>query len=162
MGHSHIRQRRLHRQAGFTLVAVLLVAVILLTLLTAVSTIVLAESRQTGLTARQQQAYNLAEAGLERFMAALQQAANNSSDFPYNPNRLGGWINQHSINQPGVSVSATYVREDGQPVNGNQVPPYPHLIQVRSTGTVDQVSKTIVATVDLQFLGGLFQYALAA
>ncbi|ADG07744.1 PilV family protein [Kyrpidia tusciae] len=158
--HQQCRSNRL--QAGFTLVAVLLVAVILLTLLAAVSTLVLAESRQTGLTARQQQAYNLAEAGLERFMAALQQAADGSSDFPYDPGDLGGWIDRHAINQPGVAVTATYVREDGQPVTANQVPPYPHLIQVRSKGTVDQVSKTIVATVDLQFLGGLFQYALAA
>ncbi|CAB3396148.1 prepilin-type N-terminal cleavage/methylation domain-containing protein [Kyrpidia spormannii] len=168
-GQRSTRGRRLYqrpagcrRQAGFTLVAVLLVAVILLTLLAAVSTLVLAESKQTVLTARQQQAYNLAEAGLERFMAALQQAADGASDFPYDPGDLGGWIDRHAINQPGVAVTATYVREDGQPVTANQVPPYPHLIQVRSTGTVDQVSKTIVATVDLQFLGGLFQYALAA
>ncbi|ATY86157.1 hypothetical protein CVV65_15485 [Kyrpidia spormannii] len=162
IGERNTRQRTSRQQAGFTLVAVLLVAVILLTLLAAVSTMVLAESRQTGLTARQQQAYSLAEAGLERFMAALQQAADRSSDFPYDPGSLGGWIDRHAVNEPGVSVTATYMREDGQPVSANQVPPYPHLIQVRSTGIADHVSKTIVATVDLQFLGGLFGYALAA
>ncbi|ATY86156.1 hypothetical protein CVV65_15480 [Kyrpidia spormannii] len=150
------------RHDGFTLVAVLLVAVILLTLLSAVSTLVLAESKQTGLTARQQQAYNLAETGLERFMAALQTAAQGDlSQFPYDSGTLAGWVQARGIQGPGVTVQAVYVDENGAVVMST-TPPYPHLIRVRSTGTAQGVQKTIVATVDLQYLGNIFRYVLAA
>ncbi|ADG07743.1 hypothetical protein [Kyrpidia tusciae] len=151
------------RHDGFTLVAVLLVAVILLTLLAAVSTMVLAESKQTGLTARQQQAYNLAETGLERFMAALQTAAQGDlSQFPYDSGTLARWVQTQGIQQPPRTVvQATYIDENGTVVTST-TPPYPHLIQVRSTGTADGVQKTVVATVDLQYLGNIFRYVLAA
>ncbi|CAB3396147.1 hypothetical protein [Kyrpidia spormannii] len=161
--HGNCGHRGRHRHDGFTLVAVLLVAVILLTLLAAVSTLVLAESKHTGLTARQQQAYNLAEAGLERFMAALQTAAQGDlSRFPYDSGTLAGWVQSQGIPQPPRTVvQATYIDENGTVVTST-TPPYPHLIQVRSTGIADGVQKTVVATVDLQYLGNIFRYVLAA
>lgn len=156
--------RRKAKSGGFALVAVLLVAVLLMTLLGAMSTLVMAETRQVRLQGQQRQAYDAAEAGLEMFMSALVQAANNPQGlgigFPYTQVQLDNLVQNLPLQRNTQSVRARYVKEDGQPAY--QIPPYPHLIEVTSTGTVQGVSKTIVAIVDLQYLEGIFQYAVAA